>query len=90
MVSTKTKILVTASLLLLLMAVAMLFSGCGYNRQIVDLNYNFNYAIINTFDGTVEGKVSSWRDFEDGDQIQLTIDGVTYLTHSSNVILEHR
>ena len=35
----------------------------------------------------VEGKVSSWTDFEDGDQIQVKIDGKTYLVHSSNVVL---
>lgn len=39
-------------------------------------------------DGSVvSGKVSSWRDYEDGDQIQVVIDGVTYLVHSSNIVL---
>ena len=75
-------------LILAVMVIAMILSGC--NRQMIDLNYNFNYAIINIFNGTVEGKVSSWRDFEDGDQLQVTIDGVTYLTSATNVILEHR
>ena len=35
----------------------------------------------------VEGPVQSWRDYDDGDQLQVTIDGVTYLTHASNVVL---
>lgn len=35
----------------------------------------------------VDGKVESWKDFEDGDQIQVKIDGVTYLVHSSNITL---
>ena len=74
-------------LILAVMVIALLLSGC--NRQIIE-NYNFNYAIINTFNGTVEGKVSSWRDFDDGDKLQVTIDGVTYLTSATNVILEHR
>lgn len=32
--------------------------------------------------------VESWRDYE-GDQLQVVIDGVTYLVHSSNVVLRH-
>ena len=68
--------------------VALLLTGC--NRQIIDITYEFNEAIITLSDGTkIEGKVESWRDFEDGDMIQVTIDGKTYLTHSSNVLLIH-
>ena len=62
-------------------------SGCG-NKQIFDTTYTFNKAIISLPDGTVvEGRVDSWRDYEDGDQIQVKIDGVTYLVHSSNICL---
>lgn len=62
------------------------FSGC--NRQILDTTYRYNRAIIQLQDGTVvDGKVESWTDFEDGDQIQVKINGVTYLVHSSNITL---
>ena len=65
---------------------ALLLSGC--NKQMVDLTYSYEYAIIGLPNGeVVEGKVSSWTDFEDGDQIQVRIDGKTYLVHSSNVVL---
>lgn len=61
---------------------------CGCNKQIIDFTYSYNYAIIELPNGEViEGKVSSWTDFEDGDQLQLVIDGVTYLVHSSNVVM---
>ena len=75
---------------LLLAVIAMLsvtiLAGC--NKQMVDLTYSYEYAIIGLPNGeTVEGKVSSWTDFEDGDQIQVKIDGKTYLVHSSNVVL---
>jgi len=67
---------------------ALLLTGC--NRQIIDLTYNFNKAIITLGDGTkIDGEVESWRDFDDGDMIQVTINGKTYLTHSSNVLLIH-
>lgn len=68
-----------------IMAISLL---CGCNKQIIDFAYSYNYAIISLPDGkVVEGKVSSWTDFEDGDQLQLVIDGVTYLVHSSNVVM---
>ncbi len=75
-----------------ILAIAMIFAimltlvGC--NKQVVDLKYNFNKAIIKLPDGTViQGEVRSWRDYEDGDQIQVNIEGVTYLVHSANCVL---
>ena len=65
---------------------AGLLSGC--NKQMVDLTYSYEYAIIGLPNGeVVEGRVSSWTDYEDGDQLQVKIDGKTYLVHSSNVVL---
>ena len=75
-------------LLLTIIAVlsVCLISGC--NKQMVDLTYSYEYAIIGLPNGeTVEGKVSSWTDYEDGDQLQVKINGKTYLVHSSNVVL---
>lgn len=75
----------------LLLAVIVVLSIClltGCNKQMVDLTYSYEYAIIGLPNGeTVEGKVSSWTDYEDGDQLQVKIDGKTYLVHSSNVVL---
>ena len=74
-----------------LLAVIVLLTVCllsGCNKQMVDLTYSYEYAIIGLPNGeVVEGKVSSWTDFEDGDQLQIKIDGKTYLVHSSNVVL---
>ena len=83
----KKKIVVIA---LLLLIVSLLFTGCG-NKQLFDTTYSFNYAIIRLHDNSViEGKVQSWRDFEDGDQLQIKIDGTTYLVHSINCTLMHK
>lgn len=58
------------------------------NRQLYDLKYRFNRGIIRLPNGeVVEGKVSSWYDYDDSDAVQVTIDGTTYLTHYSNVVL---
>ena len=60
----------------------------GCNKQMVDLTYSYEYAILSLPNGeVVAGKVSSWTDFEDGDQIQVRIAGKTYLVHSSNIVL---
>lgn len=60
--------------------------GCG-NKQWMDTTYTFNRAIIETANGVIEGKVESWTDYEDGDQIQVKVNGKTYLVHSSKVTL---
>ena len=79
------KIIVLLLVIIVALSVTVL-AGC--NKQMVDLTYSYEYAIIGLPNGeTVEGKVSSWTDFEDGDQIQVKIDGKTYLVHSSNVVL---
>lgn len=75
--------------IIFVMLVAVLvssFTAC--NKQIIDTTYKYDRAIIYLPDGTVvDGKVQSWTDFEDGDQIQVKVDGKTYLVHSSNVVL---
>lgn len=64
-----------------------LLAGCS-NKQMFDMTYTFDRAIIKLPDGSVvEGKVDSWTDYEDGDQIQVVIDGKVYLAHSSDVVL---
>lgn len=70
---------------LALTVICTLLTGC--NRQIVDVNYKFDRAIISLPDGEIiEGKIDSWRDYE-GDQIQVKIDGKTYLVHSTDIVL---
>lgn len=60
----------------------------GCNKQVIDVTYKFDKAIVSLPNGEViEGKLDSWRDYEDGDQIQVKINGVTYLAHSSDVVL---
>lgn len=62
------------------------------NRQIFDTTFKYDYAYIELPNGyRIEGEVASWRDFEDGDQIQVTFtNGDTYLVHSSDIALVHR
>lgn len=74
-------------IMVVIIVVSVFFlSAC--NTQIIDTNWKFDRAIISLPNGEiVDGKVDSWRDFEDGDQLQVKINGVTYLTHSMNVVL---
>ena len=79
------KVIAVLPAVIVLLTVCLL-SAC--NKQMVDLTYSYEYAIIGLPNGeVVEGKVSSWTDFEEGDQIQVKINGKTYLVHSSNVVL---
>lgn len=69
------------------LGMALSLAGCG-NRQMIDLTYSYKYAIISLPNGEiVEGKVDSWKDFEDGDQLQITVDDVTYLVHATDAVL---
>ena len=78
---------IIAIALVLIMALIM-FSGFSWNKDVFDTVYAYDRAVLGMPDGTVvSGKVQSWTDYEDGDQIQVKIDGVTYLTHSSQVVL---
>lgn len=84
----KKTVIIVMSVILALVLVAGLVLLAGCNKQMVDLTYSYNRAILSLPNSeVVEGKVSSWTDFEDGDQIQVKIDGKTYLVHSSNIVL---
>lgn len=77
-------------IILAILLCVSLFLFCSCNKQIFDLTYNYNYAIIELPNGSVvEGKVSSWKDYE-GDQLQVVINGVTYLVHSSDTALMNK
>lgn len=73
-------------LIVFLLIVMALFAGC--NKQLIDTTWSFERAIIFLPDGEkLEGRVTSWNDYEGSDIIQVAIDGKMYLTHSSNVVL---
>ena len=62
-------------------------AGCG-NKDMFDTVYTFNRAIIKLPNGEViEGKIDRWADYEDGEQLQITIAGTIYLVHSSKCVL---
>ena len=74
---------------LLIMLGTMLLTGC--NMQVLDLTYSYNYGYILLPNGEcIEGEVESWRDFEDGDQIQVVINGTTYLTDTTRCVLVNK
>lgn len=73
-------------LLIAICASMVLATGC--NRQIIDTTFNYNKAIVELpGEEVISGEVDSWKDYQDGDQIQVKIKGVTYLVHSSKVTL---
>lgn len=76
----------------LIVSIIALISSLGCevegSYQYFDTAWSFDYAQIRMPDGQIiEGYLESWKDFEDGDQLQVKIDGSTYLVHSSNVVL---
>jgi general stress protein CsbA len=77
---------VAIGLVAILIITILILSSC--NKQLIDTTYNFDKAIVSLPNGEViEGKLTSWKDYENSDQIQVKIDGKTYLVHSTNVVL---
>lgn len=65
---------------------AMTITGC--NKQIIDTTFNYDKAILTLPNGElIEGNIDNWRVYEDGDQIQVKINEITYLVHSENIVL---
>lgn len=61
--------------------------SCG-NMTMLDTTYSFEHVEIRMPCGEIiEGKCTAWKDWENGDMVQVTVDGKTYLTHSTNVVL---
>lgn len=72
--------------ILLASMMTLMLTAC--NKQVLDFTYSYDYAIIKLPDNTiVEGKVQSWKDYE-GEQLQIVIDGNTYLVNSVNVVMK--
>lgn len=74
----------------LILSLALALTACQVgNRQVGwDTTQTFTYAILELGNGElVEGTVTSWRDFDESDVVQFTMNGITYLTHYSKVIL---
>ena len=75
-----------AATLFVVAMLLMFLTGC--NRQVIDTTFSYDNAILALPDGSVvSGKIESWKDYDDGDQIQVRIDGTTYLVHSANIAL---
>lgn len=80
--------LIGGGFIILIISIGIILALNSCNRQIVDLNFHFDYAIIHLQNGDIiEGEIQSWKDFGDGDQIQVKVNNTTYLVHSSNVTL---
>lgn len=74
-------------IVLSLLAVMLLFTITGCNKQIVDLDYNYNKAICNIGGEVKEIEIKKWKDY-DGEQIQIKDKkGNTYLMSMNNCTL---
>ena len=86
----KRSVLSVTALIFVIIALVMivvLFAGCG-NNKILDTTWRFERAIITLPDGSmIEGSVEHWTEYKASDMLQVKINGKTYLTHSSNIIL---
>lgn len=74
----------------LILSLAIALTACRVgNRQVGwDTTQTFTHAILELGNGElIEGTITSLRDFKDSDVVQFTMNGITYFTHYSKVIL---
>lgn len=75
-------------LVIVLILSVLVLSSCGNRTVGIDVYQTFTKAYVNIKGEWKEFKVSSWRDFEDSDVVQIvTSDGNVYLTHYMNMVL---
>lgn len=75
-------------LVIVLILSIFLMSSCGNRTVGIDVYQTFTKAYVNIKGEWKEFAVSSWRDFEDSDVVQIvTTDGNVYLTHYMNMVL---
>ena len=72
-----------------ILAVALvLLSSCGNRQYGIDTNQTFKTAYIRLGNEWKVVSVKSWRDFSEGDEVQIITDtGKVYLSHYSNMVL---
>lgn len=79
--------IIIAIIVLLGILVVIFYPYIIGNKQLVDLHQDYDYAIIQRYDGEQKIEIANWKDYE-GEQIQITdTDGNVYLISSVNVIL---
>ena len=85
---TKVIIAIVVILALVLTGVIVYWEITHGNRRLIDTKNRFDRAVVALPNGeVVEGRVTSWLDFNDSDVVQIKIGGKTYLTHYANVCL---
>lgn len=79
-----------AKILLMVMLCGMIVimcASCG-NKDLFDTKWTYNVAYITIGNDTVKVEVASWRDYSDGDQIQVVDkNGYVWLSNSTNIVL---
>jgi len=78
----KNKKFITYISILLVAVFCLLFlSGC--NKQIIDLEYNYDKVVCYYGAEKIELAIDSWQDY-DGEQLQIKSNGKTYLLTANN------
>jgi len=80
------KLLIVLLSIFCLLFVIFALSGC--NAQLIDTNYKFD--TVHIYETGKCYKIKTWRDYDDSDQLQVTLeDGTVLLLHSTDCALVH-
>ena len=74
--------------IILITLITLLITLTACNKTMLDTNYTFDKAIIQKGDKEIIVDIESWKDYDDGEQLQLELtDGSVILVSSYNTIL---
>ena len=65
------KLMIIATMLILPLTIA----GCGCNKVLIDLNYEFSHALVNENGTWVEYEITKWNDYDNDAICIWTKDG---------------
>lgn len=79
---------VAALCVVVLVVIVLSFTvSCG-NYSMIDTKFSYTHAYIKVGDEWIKVEVDSWRDYSDGDQLQVVdTDGNVWLSSSNNIVL---
>lgn len=80
--------------LIALLVISLLCTGCGNRRISFSLGseLNYNFAVVYAPDGSIihSGVLDSWKDHEDATVDLWFEDGYKFLAHSMNVVMSNK
>lgn len=84
----KNKVVILTVFILIIVVILGVFRTNIFNKQLVDFTFSYDKCITTVGNKVYEIEIDSWKDYTDGEQLQIKgKDGKIYLVSANNSIL---